>query len=114
MTASEGVAAQLRGLAERATGWMCDWMPDELNPGPDCPYCANRMCARFDGLGGCRHTLQERHGYYAALSPDRALLLANLVAAAEAVNLSHWRGFWDPNEMDALKFALLALEEAFR
>jgi hypothetical protein len=31
-------------------------------PGPDCPYCAGEMCARFDGLG-CTHDVIERHGY---------------------------------------------------
>ena len=41
----------------------CDWVPDELNPGTECPYCEDRMCARFDGLFGCRHNRAERHGY---------------------------------------------------
>ena len=43
-------------------GWVCDWKPDDLNEGPDCPYCAGDMCARFDGLG-CIHNRVERHGY---------------------------------------------------
>lgn len=43
--------------------WSCDWTPDELNPLEDgCPYCADRMCARFDGLN-CTHDRIERHGY---------------------------------------------------
>jgi hypothetical protein len=47
-------------------GWECDWEPDELNPREDgCPYCAGRMCARFDGLG-CTHNRRERHGYQLA------------------------------------------------
>ena len=46
----------------RRAEWRCDWTPDDLNPGPDCPYCAGQMCARFDGLR-CTHDLIERHGY---------------------------------------------------
>ena len=46
----------------RLAAWACNWQPDDLNPGPDCPYCAGDMCARFDGLG-CTHDLIERHGY---------------------------------------------------
>lgn len=42
--------------------WACDWQPDDLNPGPDCPYCAGQMCGRFDSLGPCRHDRTERHG----------------------------------------------------
>lgn len=42
--------------------WHCDWVPDDLNPGPECPYCAGQMCGRLDGLG-CTHDRQERHGY---------------------------------------------------
>lgn len=42
--------------------WVCDWEPDDLNPGPECPYCAGEMCARFDGLR-CTHDTIERHGY---------------------------------------------------
>lgn len=42
--------------------WACDWQPDDLNPGPECPYCAGQMCARFDGLT-CTHDSYERHGY---------------------------------------------------
>lgn len=45
-----------------APAWRCDWVPDDLNPGPECPYCAGQMCARFDGLG-CTHDREERHGY---------------------------------------------------
>lgn len=48
--------------AVEAPAWRCDWKPDELNPGPECPYCAGRMCARLDGLG-CTHDRIERHGY---------------------------------------------------
>jgi hypothetical protein len=51
--------------ARRVNGeepWRCDWVPDDLNPGPDCPYCAGDMCARLDGLG-CTHDREERHGY---------------------------------------------------
>ena len=48
--------------AAEAALWSCDWQPDDLNPGPDCPYCAGDMCARFDGLG-CGHNRIERHGY---------------------------------------------------
>ena len=40
----------------------CDWQPDEFQPAEEgCPYCAGRMCARFDGLN-CRHDRVERHG----------------------------------------------------
>ena len=42
--------------------WVCNWKPDDLNPGPDCPYCADEMCARFDGLV-CTHDVIERHGW---------------------------------------------------
>lgn len=45
------------------TTWRCDWQPDDLNPGPDCPYCEGLMCARFDGIDGCSHGRVERHGY---------------------------------------------------
>ena len=61
-----GIAANLSAraaLSEPETPrWVCDWTPDELNPGPECPYCADRMCARFDGLDGCHHSIEERHG----------------------------------------------------
>jgi hypothetical protein len=53
--------------------WTCEWVPDELNPGPECPYCAGEMCGRFDGLN-CTHDLIDRHGYEqyaAALVEDR-------------------------------------------
>lgn len=52
----------IRRFIEANGAWKCDWTPDELNPGPDCPYCAGQMCARFDGLG-CTHNREERHGY---------------------------------------------------
>jgi hypothetical protein len=42
--------------------FVCDWTPDDLNPGPDCPYCRDQMCARLDGFG-CHHDIAERHGY---------------------------------------------------
>lgn len=58
----ERAAAVLEGaLAGRLGVWTCDWQPDDLNPGPECPYCAGEMCARFDGLN-CQHDRQERHG----------------------------------------------------
>jgi hypothetical protein len=76
MRAMPGYGKDVRRLfatldAERAARapengeWTCDWTPDDLNPGPECPYCAGRMCARFDGLR-CTHDLIERHGYGAA------------------------------------------------
>ena len=58
-----------RGMKEEAmsepttdaadVAWSCPWTADY----PDgCPYCANEMCATFDGLFGCRHGIVERHG----------------------------------------------------
>lgn len=47
---------------EATPAWACDWQPDDLNPGPECPYCTGEMCARFDGLN-CTHDTMERHGY---------------------------------------------------
>lgn len=51
--------------------WTCDWQPDDLSPGPDCPYCAGEMCARFDGLN-CTHDRRERHGYPSPVPDDAA------------------------------------------
>lgn len=59
--------AALAGLAETVAGqWRCDWVPDELNEGPECPYCEGQMCGRFDGLN-CIHDRIERHGYHPVL-----------------------------------------------
>jgi hypothetical protein len=47
---------------DRDLTWRCDWEPDDLNPGPECPYCLGQMCARMDNLN-CSHDQEERHGY---------------------------------------------------
>lgn len=55
-----------RAAAAIQPGWVCDWKPDDLNPGPECPYCAGMMCARFDGLN-CTHNIVERHSANASV-----------------------------------------------
>lgn len=68
--------AALAVAQDPAQPWKCDWQPDDLNPIEDgCPYCAGRMCARFDGLG-CTHGREERHGYPALPAQEERLDVA--------------------------------------
>ena len=92
--------------------WRCDWQPDDLNPGPECPYCAGQMCARFDGLG-CTHDRIERHGYSAAPSPDSALRAALDKELArrglDSEPEDNWNGF-ERGFHEAVLFARAALD----
>jgi hypothetical protein len=53
---------EARALLQAETPDASDSGEGGTCPGPDCPYCAGEMCARFDGLG-CTHDVIERHGY---------------------------------------------------
>lgn len=90
---------------EGASGWTCDWVPDDLNPGPECPYCAGQMCARIDNLN-CQHNRQERHGYPLAAAP--------VPSWREASRKLHASGDDEPYATDTAPLDVERLAEALK